>query len=74
MDAPRTRFVLLTGGKAPGAPASRPRAKGTLRVIEGGRPEELESALAEAIEAARQMRLEIERRIASALDAFEDRG
>jgi len=74
MEAPRTRFVLLAGGKAPDAPAGRPRARGTLRVIEGGRPAELELALAEAIEAARQMRLEIERRIASALDAFEDRG
>jgi hypothetical protein len=74
MEGPRTCFVLLHGGKAPGAPAGRPRARGTLRVIEGGRPAELESALAEAIEAARQMRLEIERRIASALDAFEHRG
>ena len=74
MEAPRTRFVLLDGGKAPGAPAGRPRARGTLRVIEGGRTAELAQALAEAIEAARQMRLEIERRIASALDAFEDRG
>jgi hypothetical protein len=59
-------------GKAPGAPAGRPRARGTLRVIDGGRATDL--ALAEAIEAARQMRLEIERRIASALEAFEDRG
>jgi hypothetical protein len=74
MEASRTRFVLLVGGKAPGAPSGRPRAKGALRLIEGGRPEELESALAEAIEAARQMRLEIQRRIASALEAFEDRG
>ena len=66
--------MLLAGGKASGAPAGRPRARGKLRIIEGGRPAELESALAEAIEAARQMRLEIERRIASALDAFEKRG
>ncbi len=74
MEAPRIRLVVLAGGKAPGAPAGRPRARGTLRVVEGGRPAELESALAEAIEAARQMRLEIERRIARALEAFEDRG
>jgi hypothetical protein len=45
-----------------------------LRLIEGGRATELEQALAEAIDAARQMRLEIERRIASALEAFGDRG
>ncbi len=74
MEASRTRFVLLAGGRSADAPAGRPRAKGTLRVIEGGRTAELELALAEAIEAARQMRLEIERRIATALDAFEDRG
>ncbi len=66
--------MLLAGGKAPGAPAGSPRARGTLRVIEGGRTAELEVALADAIEAARQMRLDIERRIATALDAFEDRG
>ena len=74
MEASRNRFVLLAGGRAPGAPAGSPRARGPLRVIEGGRTAELQLALAEAIEAARQMRLEIERRIASALDAFEDRG
>jgi hypothetical protein len=45
-----------------------------LRLIPGGGAEELPSALAEAVEAARQMRLEIERRIARALEAFEDRG
>ena len=66
--------MLVAGGRAPGAPAGRPRARGALRVIEGGRSAELAFALAEAIEAARQMRLEIEQRIASALDAFEDRG
>lgn len=78
MEAPRPRFVLLAGGKAPGLPASRPRARGALRVIQGGlpggRPAEQERALLEAIEAAHQMRLENERRIASALDTFEDRG
>jgi hypothetical protein len=35
---------------------------------------ELEDALAEAVETARLMRLEIERRIARALGALEDRG
>jgi hypothetical protein len=74
MEVLRTRFVLLPGGRAPSAAAGRPRAAGTLRVIEGGHTAELELVLAEAIDAARQMRQEIERRIASALEAFEDRG
>ncbi len=74
MEAPRTRLVLLPGGRASAAPAGHPRARGALRLIEGARATELEQALAEAIDAARQMRLEIERRIASALEAFGERG
>ena len=74
MEVPRPRLVLLPGGKARHAPAARRLARGALRVIDGGYAAELEDALAEAVEAARQMRLEIEQRIARALDAFEDRG
>ncbi|HEX9290573.1 MAG TPA: hypothetical protein VF904_13700 [Anaeromyxobacteraceae bacterium] len=74
MEAPRPRFTLLPGGRPRGAPIGRPLAREALRVIEGGHTAELEEALAEAVEAARQMRLEIERRIARALEAFEDRG
>jgi hypothetical protein len=74
MEGPRPRLTLLPGGRPRGAPVGRPLARSALRVIDGGHPAELEEALAEAVEAARQMRLEIERRIARALEAFEDRG
>jgi hypothetical protein len=71
MEAPRPRLVVLPGGRAAGAPDVRPAARGALRVVHGDQAAELEEALAEAVEAARQMRLEIERRIARALEAFE---
>jgi hypothetical protein len=74
MEASRPRLVLVPGGKAPDAPAAPSRARGALRVLPGGPTPEVAEALAEAVEAARQMRLEIERRIARALEAFEDRG
>ena len=74
MEGSRPRLVLLPGGKATDAPAAPPLARGALRVVHGNDAAELEEALAEAVEAARQMRLEIERRIARALEAFEDRG
>ncbi len=66
--------MLLRGGRADDAPPARPKAEGTLRVVHAPSAAELEDALQEAVEAARQMRLEIERRIARALEAFEDRG
>jgi len=69
MDA-RPHLVLLAGGGSNG----RPRARPALRLIEGGAALELEEALADAVAAARQMRSEIERRIAKALDAFDDSG
>jgi hypothetical protein len=74
MEGPRPRLVLLPGGKALDEPEAPPLGRGALRVVRGGDAAELEEALAEAVEAARQMRLEIERRIARALEAFEDRG
>ncbi|MFL5261512.1 MAG: hypothetical protein ACJ79L_03775 [Anaeromyxobacteraceae bacterium] len=74
MEASRPRLVLVPGGKAPQAPTTPSRARGALRVLPGGPSPEVAEALAEAVEAARQMRLEIERRIARALEAFEDRG
>ena len=70
MDA-RPRLVLLVGGGSSGA-LGRPRARPALRLIQGGAGQELEEALADAIAAARQMRSEIERRIAQALEAFDD--
>jgi hypothetical protein len=74
MEALRPRLVLLPGGKADGAPDGPPIARVTLRLVRGGPAPELDEALADAVEMARQMRLEIERRIARALEAFEDRG
>jgi hypothetical protein len=75
MSAPlQAPFTILPGGRPASASPGTPLAKGRLRLIPGGGAEELPSALAEAVEAARQMRLEIERRIARALEAFEDRG
>jgi uncharacterized protein YjbJ (UPF0337 family) len=73
MEASRPRLVLMPGGKADDAPDAPSRAR-ALRVLAGGPTPEVEEALAEAVEAARQMRLEIERRIARALEGFEDRG
>ncbi len=72
MDAPRPPLVLLPGGRPAAAPDHRSHAN--LRVHSGGEAADLEEALAEAVETARLMRLEIERRIARALDAFQDRG
>ncbi len=75
MSAPlRAQLVLLRGGKPAASSPGTTLARGTLRLVPGGAPDELQKALAEAVEAARQMRLEIERRIARALEAFEDRG
>jgi hypothetical protein len=74
MEASRPRLVLMPGGKAEDAPDAPSRARGALRLLAGGPTAEVQEALAEAVEAARQMRLEIERRIARALEAFEDRG
>jgi hypothetical protein len=70
MGSPRPTLTLIPGGRPPQAP-DRPAQRGRLRVVEG-QAAELEEALVEAVEAARQMRLEIERRIARALAAFED--
>jgi len=72
MDAPRPPLVLLRGGRPASAPDRRSHA--SLAVHCGGEVADLEEALAEAVETAQLMRLEIERRIARALDAFQDRG
>lgn len=72
MDAPRPALILLRGGRPAAAPDRKSRAR--LSVCEGGAPGDLEEALADAVETARLMRQEIERRIARALDAFQDQG
>jgi hypothetical protein len=73
MEAPRRHLVLLPGGRESTAPDGPAEGRPGLRVVRGDYANELETALADAVEAARQMRLEIERRIARALEAFEDR-
>ena len=74
MEGSRDRFKVLPGGRPAGQPHLDPDRVPAFRVIEGGADGgDVEQALAEAVEAARQMRREIERRIARALEAFEDR-
>ncbi len=63
-------LVLLEGGRASdtaegSAPATP--ARGELRVVRGS-PGDLQAALEETVEAARNVRREIEARIAAALD------
>jgi hypothetical protein len=70
----RFRPVVLRGGRPPDAPARRRLARSALRVVPGGLTPEVERALAEAVAAARQMREEIEQRIARALDGFDGKG
>jgi hypothetical protein len=70
----RFRPVVLQGGRPSGAPVRRRVPRTAFRVVEGGASPEVERALAEAVDAARQMRLEIEQRIARALDRFDGQG
>jgi hypothetical protein len=67
----RPRLVVLTGGRPANAPARRRLPRSALRVVRGGVTFEVERALADAVAAARQMRREIEQRIAQALDGFD---
>jgi hypothetical protein len=67
-DAPRPPLSLLQGGGA-GDGMHRPRlSREALRVIPGGEAGDLQAAIEETVEAARQMRREIEERIARALE------
>jgi hypothetical protein len=66
-DAPRSHLSLLQGGRTAGGGAPRlPREP--LRVIQGGEVGDLQAAIEETVQAARQMRREIEERIARALE------
>ncbi len=69
-DAPRPHLSLLQGGRDPaGSVAPRPGLpRAALRVIPGGEAGDLQAAIEETVEAARQMRREIEERIARALE------
>ncbi len=66
--------VVLRGGRPPGAPPRRRLGRGALRVVPGGLTPEVEQALAAAVETAREMRREIEQRIARALETFDGKG
>ncbi|GAO03376.1 hypothetical protein [Anaeromyxobacter sp. PSR-1] len=66
---PQPRLELLRGGRAGAEPAGPPRlGRDALRVIPGGPAGDLQAAIEETVQAARQMRREIEERIARALD------
>lgn len=67
-DVPRPHLSLLQGGwTAEGA--HRPRLpREAFRVIPGGEAGDLQAAIEETVQAARQMRREIEERIARALE------
>jgi hypothetical protein len=69
-DAPRPHLSLLQGGRTgDGAVPQRPRLpRDALRVIPGGEAGDLQAAIEETVQAARQMRREIEERIARALE------
>jgi len=66
----RKGLVLLPGGRAHGPPAPRPLARGKLRLLDGKETAEMEQALTEAVEAAKQIRQEIQQRIARALESI----
>jgi hypothetical protein len=69
-EGPRVRLVVLRGGRADGDGGAVERAIGRedLRVIPGGPAGDVHAAIEETVLAARQMRREIEERIARALD------
>ena len=68
MDAhSRPTLQLLPGGKAGEAPGRDLSGERPLHLVTDGDATELERALADAVAAARQVRLDIERRIERAL-------
>jgi hypothetical protein len=69
-EGPRVQLVVLRGGRADGDGGTVHRAitREDLRVIPGGPAGDVHAAIEETVLAARQMRREIEERIARALD------
>jgi hypothetical protein len=69
-DVPRSHLCLLHGGRTESDPGPhRPRLpREAFRVIPGGEAGDLQAAIEETVQAARQMRREIEERIARALE------
>ncbi len=68
MDDPRPQLSLLQGGRTAGGASRPPLPREALRVIPGGEAGDLQAAIEETVQAARQMRREIEERIARALE------
>jgi hypothetical protein len=69
-DVPRPDLRLLQGGRTEHdtGPHRPPLPRAALRVIPGGEAGDLQAAIEETVQAARQMRREIEERIARALE------
>lgn len=67
-DAPRVHLVVLRGGRTGRDAAARALTRSDLRVIPGGAAGEIHAAIEETVLAARQLRREIEERIARELD------
>ena len=68
-DVPQTHLCLVQGGRTDDDRPLRPRLpREAFRVIPGGEAGDLQAAIEETVLAARQMRREIEERIARALD------
>lgn len=69
-DAPRLHLVVLQGGRPidDTAEVQRALSRQDLRVIPGGPSGDVQAAIEETVLAARQMRREIEERIARALE------
>jgi hypothetical protein len=68
-DDPRPRLVLVRGGRPDGeTPPEDARDPALLRLIPGGQASEVQAGIDRAILAARQIRLEIQARIARALE------
>ena len=67
-DAPKVHLVVLRGGRTGGEAVQRILSRSDLRVIPGGPEGDLHAAIEETVLAARQLRREIEDRIARELD------
>jgi hypothetical protein len=63
----RPKLVVLPGGKAQGD-ADEQRSRAELHLLPGDSGEAVRKTVAQAVEAARRVRQEIEQRIARALD------
>jgi hypothetical protein len=67
-DAPKVHLVVLRGGRTGSGAVERALSRSDLRVIPGGPAGDLHAAIEETVLAARQLRREIEERIARELD------